>query len=96
MCMCDQRLYRSRSGAMRRMLIYGGWVIDGGQELETGHRTWWWTDCEGTAVDLVLPLVGECRRTAERVVTDPRVTQPTGGPALTRRTCVKLLDPSVQ
>lgn len=96
MCQCQAKLYRSRSGAMRRMLIYGGWVIDGGQELETGRRMWRHTDCEGTAIDLVLPLVRECRRTAERVVTDPRVTQPSGGPALTKRTCVKLLDPSVQ
>lgn len=54
--------YLSKSGAYRARRGRGGWVIC------RGYRDWWWTDDEGTAVDLTLPLTGEDRAMAKRLV----------------------------
>ena len=50
-----------RKAALARRWEAGGWVIDHGDCL-------WHTDDQGTAEDLVLPLVGEDRLLAERAV----------------------------
>ncbi len=56
------RHYKSKSGAIRARGRHGGWVI------QRGYRDWWWTNDEGTAVDLVLPLTREDRAMAKRLV----------------------------
>lgn len=50
--------------ALARRSELGGWVIDHGD-------CYWWTDDEGTAVDLTLCLVGDDRTRAEQIVRDP-------------------------
>lgn len=57
-----------KAHALHLLQVWGGWIVDHGDCI-------WHTDGEGTAVDLVLPLVKEDRDLAEAVVRAPELEE---------------------